>query len=97
MNEMPSPPDADCLCLGPDDLDEFGCLCTAAERACRAWARNGPVPPMTPGQRAWAVDELRSLGHAFWRPEDLDGWSDAELADAVLCGWLDYATAMGRT
>ena len=96
MKEMPSPPEAACRCLGPADLDEFGCLCTDAERACRAWARDGLVPPMTEEQRGWAVAEIRSMGDVVQQPESFDGWSDAALADAVLCAWLDYAEEMAR-
>lgn len=71
----------------------MGCICTAAERACRAWKRGHPLPPMTDDQRKWCLAQIASV--EGYRAEDYENATDAFLAGGVLNAWTDYAYDKG--
>jgi hypothetical protein len=87
MSEIPGVPTlVGCVCFGRQCPG--ACLCGKTEKALRAWSSvNGHLEPMTPEQRAWCLNEIRSV----------EGWdayqmpaSDADLARDVLSAWRDY-------
>lgn len=70
------------------------CACGADERILRGYADRLPsLPPMTPEQRAWCLDEIGSV--EGYERRDYEGYPDHDLAHAVLCAWIDYCRDKG--
>jgi hypothetical protein len=53
------------------------------------------MPPMTPKQREWCIEETISSEEGAVGRHDLENLSDKELADATIRGWKNYAVSQG--
>lgn len=73
------------------------CICDDTERSLRAWGAGTVPAAMTPEQRTWCIDQIRSAGDATDQPTDdeLATMGDAELARGVIFAWRDYARDKG--
>lgn len=83
---------ATCVC-GYDDAE---CICIDAERALRRYAypRAGDaLPPLSPEQRAEALDELAHV-EGYDRADYVTA-SDQDLCRGVLCALADYCRDKG--
>lgn len=90
---MPGAAAIPCLCIREPEAGE--CACDADERALRAWAYNGHAVPMTAEQKAWCADQVRRCSDATDQPDSFDGYTDEQLARAVLSAWVDFARDKG--
>lgn len=89
----PIPPAAKrCMCRGGSAHVET-CMCSAAERAVRAFAYCRPADVMTPEQRRWCLDEIAAV--EGFRREDHDADDDMDLARCVLDAWTEYCRDKG--
>lgn len=74
--------------------DSEGCACGKDERVLRAYKRREfGLPPMTPEQRKWCLDEIGSV-EGYTREEWVD-MDDDLLASGVLSAWTDYCRDKG--
>jgi hypothetical protein len=78
----------ECVCYGPDGP---GCVCTAAERACRAIARGDYE--LTEPAREWCLSEIAKV--EGYDREDYAGDADRHVARGVLDAWTDYCRDKG--
>lgn len=71
------------------------CVCGTAsnERALRGYLSDDNLPAMTKEQRKFCLDEIGRV--EGYNADDYRGCNDKELANAVLCAWLDYARDKG--
>ena len=81
-----------CVCFGSQGAN--ACICPPSEKALRAHtAPNWHPDPLTPAQREWCLNEIRSIeGHSNYADA---GNTDADLARDVLNAWRDYARDKG--
>lgn len=94
MNEMHNlPPLVGCFCFSPEYAG--ACICTPTERALRAWSAGKleGKQTMTPGQRAWCLDEIRAT--EGYDAKYYTNVSDQRLAEGVLRAWQDYCRDKG--
>jgi len=100
VSEMPGPlPIVRCSCHPPTPRPGAAlpedCVCSDQERVLRAYVGEFPdLPPMSPEQRAWCLEEIASMGDST-QQGDFAGLSDGYLARQVLQAWLDYARDKG--
>lgn len=97
MKEMPDPiPEVPCMCAGsmwvPTAED---CMCEAGEAALRAWQYGKAPVPMTPEQRQWCMNEIRSVGDSTSQPDNFDNHTDADLGRDTIHAWADYCRDKG--
>lgn len=86
-----------CICIATDPSVDLACICGDVERCLRGWAAAYPMPPMTPNQRTWCVEEIRRAGDSTQQPGpvELHLADDDTLAKAVLTAWQDYCRDNG--
>lgn len=73
---------------------EDRCACGDQEKILRAYKRREfGLPPMTPPQREWCLDEIGSV-EGYTRSEWID-MDDDLLASGVLSAWTDYCRDKG--
>ena len=72
---------------------EYGC--GHKEGAMRHYADYGYDKPMTSEEREWCIQEADRAGEGTYRREELEGYSDQGLAEAVLRAWADYCRSQG--
>lgn len=78
-------------CCSPDY--HGGCVCSPEERALRAYAAGGQLPPMTLDQREYCLREIDRV--EGYRRSDVEPSNDADLARTTLDAWLDYCRDKG--
>lgn len=82
------PPTPTCPCYGPGG----NCVCGDDEIFLRGWVA-GVLPPMTPPQREWCLDEIAQV-EGFSR-KDYEEATDEMLARGVLSAWTSYCRDKG--
>lgn len=88
MNATVNWPEVSC-CMG----DEKFCVCGDAERSLRAWVGRNDMPPMTPEQRSFCLDEIGRV--EGWVREEHVNDTPEQLARNTLSAWSDYAHDKG--
>lgn len=93
MNETPTPFDSFERIACSKEPCPYQDRCIDSEMALRHYTYDIPLPPMTPEQREWCLDEI---GHVegYDRLEWF-GCTDAQLAKGVLQAWADYCRDKG--
>lgn len=85
--------DVPCSCYSDHDHG-MSCPCGADERVLRAYISGlATLPPMTPEQREWCLNEIASV--EGYDRKDYEPCGDAEMASGVLGAWVDYCRDKG--
>lgn len=86
-------PQANCCMADDGPAEEHGCACPAEERALRGWQDGQKMPPMTPEQREYCLEQIGQV--EGYRREDYEAEADPDLARGVLNAWTDYCRDKG--
>ena len=75
------------------DQCEHMAVCYGAEMALRHYTYEITLPPMTPEQREWCLEEIASV--EGYRRAEFEDATDKELANGVMAAWADYCRDKG--
>jgi len=75
-------PPTPCFCTKNNKAES--CICHPLLKALHYYAGGSPMKPMDPVQRQWCIDYAGQMGEGEFPPEKTSGFSDNELAAAVL-------------
>jgi hypothetical protein len=91
-DDMPSPPVVEC-CWEDGEDGAAGCICSAGERALRAWNDKRHSAPMTVEQREWCLQQIGRVEGYDRKDHETD--PDPVLAGNVLSAWADFCRDKG--
>ena len=75
------------------DQCEHMAVCYGTEMALRHYTYEITLPPMTPEQREWCLEEIASV--EGYRRAEFEDATDKELANCVMAAWSDYLRDKG--